>query len=121
MHQEDFMIINGSSMKLINVIFIILLTLVVAYNDGLARDPTDYSAGAIMVTFNPEETTKNTMVTIAADNELEYFETFYIGISITDAILAMVATVTSPSETQVIIKDRKSSCYKHDKVPNLSW
>ena len=120
MHQEDFMIINGSPKKLINVIFIFLLT-VVAYNDGLANDPADYSAGATMITFNPEETTKNTMVTIAADNELEYFETFDIGISITDATLAMMATVSSPSEAQIMIKDRKSSCYKHDEMPYFSW
>ena len=103
-------IINGSTIKLIYTRIFTFRITVVAYNDGLASDPADYSAGAAMITFTPEETTKTTMVTIAADNELEYFETFDIGISITDATLAMIATVSSPSETQIIIKDREYPC-----------
>ena len=77
----------------------------IAYNDARAT-AADYSRGAAMVTFSAEQTTQTTMITIAADNEQEYFETFDVVISIDDT-LAMTATVSSPSTLQVTIKDRK--------------
>ncbi|XP_072017220.1 uncharacterized protein [Amphiura filiformis] len=79
----------------------------VSYTDARAVDPADYSPmDTDDVTFPEGATTSTKTITIVPDNMLEYNEMFNIEISIPEGTpLAQMATVCSPSMSEVIIKD----------------